>query len=124
TDRLRVGALNWRGEVLFEPRYEDLGDFCCGTAPFSPGENNPTYGLVRISGDIILPPTLFRIGEFSDGLAPAARSRQEWGFVGLEGEWVIEPKYRQVKPFSGGLACVMIADSTRRGKKGFANAKG
>ena len=121
TDRFRAGAINGQGEILFEPKYEALGNFVEGVAGFSTGDETGGWGLVRLTGEVVLEPSLFSIGEFSEGLAPAAKTKREFGFINPNGEWVIEPMYSQAQPFSEGLACVALK---RRGFRGFIDAKG
>lgn len=116
---IKVGAINWKGEMLFEPIYTVLGDFCNGVAPYSPDGEYGTWGLVRMSGEVVIKPTYFRIGNFSEGLAPAALSNKQYGYIDISGNYVISPKYDHVSSFDEGIACVTI-----KKKNGFINKNG
>lgn len=121
----RRAFIDWRGEFIFPPIYAEVGPFVNGVAPFSPQEQFGPWGLVHISGKVILEPMFHSIGPFcAEGLAPAAREKKKFGFINTKGEWVIPPVYRQALPFHEGLACVTIAGKTRHGNKGFINLDG
>ena len=120
-NRILVGFMNWKGEVVFHPRYRWMTNFFQGVAGFCDAEDDTAspFGLVTDTGRIIASPRFFHLTDFECGLARAGRSLKEFGFINPEGDWVIEPHYRQVQPFSEGLACVTVA-----GKKGFINTRG
>lgn len=117
-----AGAINWRGEIVFPPKYAGLGNFQDGVAVFAVEENHRYFGpqgLVRIDGTIVVEPCFRQITEFSEGLAAASKIRKRWGFINAAGEFVLPPAYEQALPFREGLACV-----TLKGKKGFINPRG
>lgn len=118
--------MNWKGEVVFPPRFPAMTDFFAGIAGFSETREGPDdlYGLVAMSGEVVRQPGFIQMSDFEEGLARAGRAPKEFGFINSHGDWVIEPKFRQAQPFSEGLACVTVHDNTRRGKKGFTNRRG
>jgi len=120
------GALNWRGEVVFPPKYAGLGDFCERVAAFATEEDHRYFGpwgLIRISGEIVAEPSFQSIGPFAEWLAPAGRKKKEYGFINTKGEFVIPPIYHQACSFSEGLACVTVPGAGA-GNKGFINSRG
>lgn len=121
----RRAYINWRGEYVFPPIYGEVGPFVGGVAPFSHEDPFGPYGLVHLSGEVILEPTFHHIGSFSaEGLAPAAKEKTGFGFIDRSGEWVIPPIYQQACSFSEGLACVTVPGKSRHGIKGFINSTG
>ncbi|MBI4327680.1 MAG: WG repeat-containing protein [Chloroflexi bacterium] len=119
--RFLVGFLNWKGEIIFPPKYPWMTDFFEGVAGFSEVQDGyrRAYGLVRLSGEVLRQPSFYEMSNFQEGVARAGRTPKEFGFINLRGEWVIEPKFRQAQPFSEGLACVTV-----NGKKGFIDIQG
>lgn len=120
-DRILVGGINWKGDILFTPQFPWVTNFWSDVAGFCEHEDNSQnlFGLINKEGKIIHSPKFHRMGNFSEGLAGAGYSLRDFGFINTDGEWVIEPRFEDVRPFSEGLACV-----TMRGKKGFVNLKG
>lgn len=121
-DNYFAGAINWRGEIVFPPKYAGLGDFFDGVAMFAVEEDHRYFGpqgLVRIDEKVVVEPCFRTIGEFSEGLAPACKAKKSCGFINTQGEFVIPPVYEQALSFQEGLACVTV-----KGKKGFINPHG
>lgn len=119
--RMVTQWINWQGEVVFAGRYPWMSNWCDEVSGFCPHEDRTDrpWGLVRKTGQVLVPPRYFWLADFVDGLARASRSPKEFGFINAAGQWVIEPKFEQATSFSEGLACVTI-----QGKKGFINTKG
>ena len=120
----RRARINWRGEFTFPPIYVELGTFVDGVAAFAPSDQLGPWGLVRETGEVIVPPTFHSIGHFSEGLAPAALEKKKFGYINSSGDWIIPPIYQQALSFSDGLACVTIPGKHRHGTKGFINPAG
>lgn len=120
-NNILVGFINWEGEILFPPRYHWMTDFYEGVAGYCDQADDTVapFGLVRLSGDVVVPATYYSLSNFENGLARAGKSQREFGFIDPSGSWAIEPEYQQALPFSDGLACVTV-----RGRKGFINLKG
>lgn len=117
-----AGAINWRGEIVFPPKYAGLGDFYDGVTMFAVEEDHRHFGpqgLVRIDEKVVVEPCFRAIGDFSEKLAPACKTKTSCGFINTQGEFVIPPVYDQALPFEEGLACVTV-----KGKKGFINPHG
>jgi len=68
------------------------------------------YGLVSVDGEVLLPPSLLALEDFSEGYAPAKSRNGYYGFVDLLGVWRIRPEYDGVDRFSDGLAYVYFDD--------------
>ncbi len=125
-DEIRIGWLNWRGQVQFSPMYSWMTNFYQSVAGYCPDKDNfnSPYGLVRRCGEIVLPPTYYRLGGFVEGLPAAADSAGRVGFIDIEGSWVVQPVYRQACGFSCGLACVTFGEGPYVGRKGFISKSG
>lgn len=68
------------------------------------------YGLVSVDGEVLLPPSLLALEDFSEGYAPAKSRNGNYGFVDLLGVWRISPEYDGVGRFSDGLAYAYFDD--------------
>lgn len=60
-DGRKFGVINNEGEYILDPQYDDLKYLNFGTAPF---KKDNLWGLINISGDIILEPTFHFIDSF------------------------------------------------------------
>ena len=76
------------------------------------GESRLRFGYIDKAGEMTVPATLERAGDFADGLA-AARQGGRVGYLDVEGKWVIEPQFRAAETFSEKLAAA--SDGTRIG---------
>jgi hypothetical protein len=63
-------------------------------------------GFVDRDGRVVLTGPYDRLGDFSDGLAPAAGIDWNHGYLGLDGGWRIRPQFAAAEAFSEGLAKV------------------
>lgn len=73
------------------------------------------YGLMRTDGTWIVEPKFTALGEFSEGLCPAAIKGKsiaddKWGYIDYEGNWAIDPKYESAKEFNCGVGIVRDED--------------
>lgn len=64
------------------------------------------WGFINGSGQVVIPPTFERVGNFSEGLAKF-RKNGKWGFINSKGKEVIQPVYETVRDFSEGITAVM-----------------
>ncbi len=99
------------GKIITPPdNFLYMSDFDSGAASLSikPAiHDNPAYGVINSSGEIIVPFSFAQILEFSDGMA-AARPKDSlaWGYMDVNGNIFIEPKFDYAGTFSEGLAVV------------------
>jgi hypothetical protein len=80
-------------------------------AELVPFERDGKWGFADRTGKIVITPQFTKVGEFSEGLAPAALKvpvpgEDNWGYVDMGGKMVIHPQFSQAGPFSEGLALV------------------
>ena len=75
------------------------------------------YGFIDKSGETVIEPQFRKVGNFSDGLAPACTgdsySNQKCGYIDKEGKTVVEFKYQDANEFLYGYGVVKsgIVDS-------------
>jgi len=67
------------------------------------------YGFINNKGETVIPFEFFNTRNFSEGLAPAANAKNDWGFIDKKGNWVIKPTYDFADSFDAGEARVMKA---------------
>lgn len=99
-----IGYQNMSGEIVFEPRFKDAGNFSGGMAYVKVMSK---YGYIDQTGEIVIKPQFRKAANFSDDLAAVqiGKSRQ-WGFINKKGAIVIEPAYDEVSEFNEGLCAV------------------
>lgn len=92
----QFGAMNLKGKVEIEPKYEVMGFFKEGLAAVS---RDGKYGFINKSGEVVVPLQFDYAAEFENG-----RSVVEQGdFVGLidrTGKLILEAKYEDIGVFS------------------------
>jgi len=84
------------------------------------GERNGLWGFVDQSGRWAIEPTFVQFGEFSEGVAWAAKKGTAYGYIDKTGAWVIRPQFRHASEFSEGLAAV----EDRSGRWGYIRPDG
>lgn len=107
------GYIDPTGRVVIGPAFTDAWDFRNGRGLVTTAEG---MAVIDTSGTVIA--TVAgkgaqpeRIGDFSEGLAPASitvgSGNMYYGYVGREGEWSIPPRFVQIGRFNGGIAAVV-----------------
>ncbi|MBP9888331.1 MAG: WG repeat-containing protein [Leptospiraceae bacterium] len=87
------------------------------------------WGVMNVSGKIIIHPKFEGLGEFQ-GETALAKSNQKWGVINRKGEFIKKPEFQDVREFENGLAWVIqncsywIAYECERGKWGLINTTG
>jgi hypothetical protein len=66
------------------------------------------WGFIDANGVVVISPQFISAGKFGNGLAPARRSSNEFGFINKSGEFVIPEIFTEVQPFTEERAAVMI----------------
>ena len=88
------GMLSVTGEVVVEPKYEQLYLFTKdGLARFC---DHRRWGFVNTDGEEVIPAQYEEANNFSEGLA-AVKVDGLWGFIDTTGEMVIEPQVTGVQ---------------------------
>jgi hypothetical protein len=112
-----IGYKNMDGEIVFEPRFKDGGDFSEGYAYVKVMKK---YGYIDHTGDLKIKPQYVSARNFSEDLAAVQlQDSNNWGFINKNGKLIIEPKYEDVLEFNEGLCAVQLND-----KWGYINNKG
>ncbi len=114
----KKGAINTKGEVVIQPKYDVL-------LPFSKG-----YSVARLGNEYLvldkkgteqkIDVIVKRISKFTNGLAPFLSDNGKYGFINTEGKVVIEPQFIGVGHFTGDLAWARNEEK----KIGYINKKG
>lgn len=108
------------GNLVFEPRFRDSGDFSNGLAYV---QIIRKYGYINTKGDIAIKPAYLEARDFSQKLAAVkvktAKGKVKWGFINKKAETVIDHRFDDASKFSEGLCAVAL-----KGKWGFINKKG
>jgi hypothetical protein len=116
---LKWGLINRKGEIVVEPRFEDIWSFDDnGLATVS---EDGKWGSINEKGEMVIPPRFDLPLSFQkDGLADVSINGK-WGYINQVGQFVIEPKFDSVgRAFSDdGVALVEV-----NGKYGYINRKG
>ncbi|MEL6865139.1 MAG: WG repeat-containing protein [Bacteroidota bacterium] len=102
-----VGFKNSNGDVVFEARFKEAGDFSNGLARV---KIISRYGYIDLKGDLVIKPAYTQAQDFSEGRA-AVRVKDEegklkWGFIDKKGQIQIAPQYEETLQFSEGLCAV------------------
>lgn len=115
-----TGYRNLSGEIVFEPRFKDAGDFSEGLAYV---QIMRKYGYIDTQGEIVIKPSFLKAHSFSQKLASVLVEvdgvGKRWGFIDTSGEFIIKPKYTDAQIFSEGLCAVEF-----EGKWGYIDKKG
>jgi hypothetical protein len=87
-----------------------FGPYKNGLSIFADKKLKSISGLVNISGDVLLAPSLKDVTpDIGENLITEIEiSEKKYGFVDFHGKWVISPKYEQADKFSEGLAPVRM----------------
>ena len=100
----KVGFMDKYGNVVIEPKYDDVYAFSDGLAPVRIGEK---WGYVDHEGNVVIP-VKYQIGHmFSEGLA-SVELDGKLGYIDTNGQYAIPPTFDSVRPFCGGVATVEI----------------
>jgi len=112
-DHGKAGFINAQGKIAIPPRF-DVGwfaeeDFVEGLSPARIGEN---WGFIDANGAWAIPPTYWRVDQFSEGLAAVTHHLKGYKFpksyINRTGKNVIQfpDGLAQAEPFSEGLAAI------------------
>lgn len=114
------GFIDRKGDREIGPRFEGVGRFSQGLCPV---KEHGLWGFIDPAGEWVIEPTFAEAREFSaDGLAPARRPNEQWGYINRRGVFVIPPRYddderpgmyNDPRPFESGVARVMLNGTVR-----------
>lgn len=101
------GYKNGAGEVVFEARFKDAGEFSEGLAYAKVFEK---YGYIDLKGDFAIKPAFDEARDFEDGLAIVARRDEEWnlqwGLIDPQGKVVVPLQFSEMRWFEEGFCAV------------------
>ncbi len=109
----KYGYLNWKGEIIIKPQFNNPTCFSEDLAGVS--FDNNKWGVIDTNGNIIVPPTYDFVMRYSEGLA-SVKLDGKWGFINKKGDLIIKPIFDEKKKgitsykFHNGLACVYLHD--------------
>jgi hypothetical protein len=130
------GFIDRSGEFVIEPRFDGVRDF---QGDLCQVYLDGKYGLINAEGDFVIQPRLYYLGEYSEGLAPAAEIAGRYGYIDSNGSFAIEPQFARADGFHCGRArvydladhvgyintvgdsiyqCKKIEENTNMGRKG------
>ncbi len=113
-------AIDLTGRKINGQKIFSWHSFCEGLAEVRIGSRYGKCGFIDNTGKVVIKPVFTFVGDFSEGLAPAAaETNGALGYIDKTGKFVIEPQFQSAYPFSEGLACVEV-----NGKYGFIDKKG
>ncbi len=104
----KYGVIGTDGKFLLPPKFEFLMHRGGRLWTFDEGGRD---GLVDIDGEVLIPPTFHVIGNFVNGVAKAAISKEDWGFINVRGEPLTEFCYDYADEFRCGLGRVKVGNS-------------
>jgi len=114
------GIIDSTGQYVLPPIYEFLGEPSEGYVVFGIGQNEERrFGLLNLTGEIVIQPTLIEAGTFSEGLFPA-KTKKTYGYMDLNGKILIKSKFFYAMPFHNGVARVRMENN----KSAVINKKG
>lgn len=103
-----VGYKNMNGDIVFEPRFKDGGDFSEEMAYVKVMNK---YGYIDKNGEIVIKPAYIDAKNFSEQLAAVELTdTHQWGFINRKGKMIIEPKFDDVSSFNHGFCAVQMDD--------------
>jgi len=111
-----MGYKNMEGDVVFEARYKDAGEFSEGLAYVKIMNK---HGFINKKGAITLKPRYRKAQSFSSGLAAVRNEHNLWGFINKKAEVVIDYQFADVDYFNEGLCAVAFGANW-----GYINKKG
>ena len=85
-----IGLINKKGEILVQPKYDQIFDFQGGLAKISIHKKN---GLINKSGEVILEPFFGEIEDFENGFAKCKIDYYDSRIINSNGEFINEHTY-------------------------------
>jgi hypothetical protein len=113
------GFLNSKGKVFIPLKYDDVTEFCDGSAVAKIGDK---YYVLNTKGEEfnVEGSDIATVKEFSEGFAPYKSTGKLFGFIGKDGKVAINAQFESVGYFSDGVAWAKTMD----GLLGYINTKG
>jgi len=88
----KVGFINIDGDVVIEPRYDNVSYFSDGLALV---EIDGKYGYINTKGEMVIEPQFDAAKSFHNGVA-AVNEGEKWGLIDEKGGYITEPQYMSV----------------------------
>ncbi|MBI3510705.1 MAG: WG repeat-containing protein [Bacteroidetes bacterium] len=124
---VKEGLINRNGEVIIQPKYDDIFDYDLSNGFYYPFLRNADstsdtlphlddepavippgiYGIADTTGKIISEPAFEEIPVYGDGMF-RVKQKGKYGYMDVKGKMIIEPKYDYAVAFNEGLAIVSV----------------
>ncbi len=104
TKDTETGYINRQGDLLFDP--SEYTPVCLSASDGRiPVKCNDTgkEGAFDLEGNLLIPPTFFRLGGFHHNLSVACEEKGKFGLLNLDGSWALAPEYSSVGGFRRGI---------------------
>lgn len=100
----KYGFINYKGEVIAEPIYYNLGDFSSGLCV---ALGSPHDGYINKAGEFVIEPAYNDAEDFSEGFAIVWKNGK-CGFINTDGEPLTDMIYDDATAFSDGMAKIRV----------------
>lgn len=100
-----VGVVDTEGNIIVEPKYENIGGYCEGYTWVSSGD---LYGFIDSSGTQITGLIYGEAGSFHEGRAYVWTESDGYGYIDTTGTVVIDLQYTIASVFNDGYASVCL----------------
>ena len=96
----KFGYINANGDVLVEPKYQDIYEFKNGIAKVI---KNNKFGYINANGDVLIQPEYQDIYEFKDGVAKVIKNNK-FGYINSNGKELLPCVYAKIETTSSSKA--------------------
>lgn len=97
----KIGALDSQGHELFlSDQYQDIANFSDGFASVTV-KNSPNpkkFGVIDLTGKLVIPPIFDKIHPFSNGLAVVEKNKK-FGVINRQGQLIVDYQYDYIGYF-------------------------
>lgn len=113
----KFGFMDNRGNVVIEPRFDEVRDFFHGLAAV---HWKGKVGFVNEQGQMAIPARFDDARDFLEELAPVRLGRL-WGYIDTHGTMVIQPQFQGAAEFRQGLARIYVWNTITLNHRGSRN---
>ncbi len=110
------GLIDINGNIITEPKYNEIGEFKESLAYVTITSNGFKAGYINKKGELVVKPS-FQPNrdisrQFSEGFA-VVKVKNKYGYINKMGEIIIEPKYIRAQKFNEGFAAVQLTNGNK-----------
>lgn len=99
------GFIDKTGNTVIDLKYSEALSFSGKLAAVLVSDR---WGYIDASGNVEVSPQFISAGKFGNGLAPARKSSNQFGFIDTNGDFIIPEQFDQVRPFTEERAPVFV----------------